>query len=116
MFELVDESVATAKGQKILGTQWVFDLKRKFDGSIKRFKARFVVRGDHQKPGIDFGEKNYAVVRGTTLRTRLSLAANQTLLLHYVDVVQAFLCGILDETVLSGLRRASTALLVWSGD
>ena len=42
VFELVNESVATAHGQKILGTQWVFDLKRKFDGSIERFKARLV--------------------------------------------------------------------------
>ena len=56
VFELVEESVATSQGQKILGTQWVFDLKRKFDGSIERFKARLVVRGDQQTPGIDFGE------------------------------------------------------------
>jgi hypothetical protein len=48
--------VANAQWQKSVSTQWVFDLKRKFDGSIERFKARLVVRGDQQKPGIDFGE------------------------------------------------------------
>ena len=91
VFELVDESVAAALGQKVLGAQWVFDLKRKSDGSIERFKARLVVRGDQQKPGIDFGEKFSAVYKP-----------------FYVEFWM--------RLFLSGLRLASTVLLVWSGD
>jgi hypothetical protein len=83
----------------ILGCQWVFDIKRCFDGTIARFKARLVVRGDQQQYGVDFTETFSAVVKSTTLRLLLSIAAAQNLVLHHVDVVQAFLCADLEETV-----------------
>ena len=44
------------KGEKILGTKFVF--KKKLDG---RFKARLVVGGHRQKPGQDYG-RSYAPV------------------------------------------------------
>ncbi len=43
-YEWVDESEAL--GYKIIGSQWVFDIKRLSSGTIARYKARLVVRGD----------------------------------------------------------------------
>jgi hypothetical protein len=86
-------------GCRILGSRWVFDIKRLSTGVIARFKARLVVRGDQQKFGIDYDETYSAVVGSTTLRVLLSIAAAQNLILHHVDVVQAFLCATLEEEV-----------------
>ena len=87
------------QGARVLGSRWVFDIKRMSDGVIARFKARLVVRGDQQKQGVDFGETYSAVVGSTTLRVLLSIANTNNLLLHHVDVVQAFLCASLEEEV-----------------
>lgn len=37
--------------QTILGSRWVFKIKLNSDGSIRRFKARLVVQGNHQEYG-----------------------------------------------------------------
>ncbi|MBW0527760.1 hypothetical protein O181_067475 [Austropuccinia psidii MF-1] len=47
------EVVGKEKGMKTIGHQWVFDVKRRDDGSVEKFKARLVARGDRQRPGID---------------------------------------------------------------
>jgi hypothetical protein len=45
----------------VLNSTWVFKLKRLPDGTPSKFKAKFCVRGDLQKEGIDFFE-TYAPV------------------------------------------------------
>ncbi|MBW0479362.1 hypothetical protein O181_019077 [Austropuccinia psidii MF-1] len=52
VYDLVDRS----DEMKVIGHQWVFDLKRDADGTVNTFKARFCARGDSQRPGIDCGE------------------------------------------------------------
>ena len=37
---------SAAKGHKLLPGHWVFKRKRAPDGTIKKFKARYTVRGD----------------------------------------------------------------------
>ena len=46
--ELVDFS----PGHKPLGYKWIFKRKLKADGSIDKYKARFVVKGYKQKEGV----------------------------------------------------------------
>ena len=41
VWELVD----LPKGRKTIGNKWVLKIKRKADGSIKRYKARLVAKG-----------------------------------------------------------------------
>jgi hypothetical protein len=46
--------VPPSKGKNIIDCKWVFNIKRKSDGSIDRYKARLVAKGFKQWYGIDY--------------------------------------------------------------
>jgi hypothetical protein len=79
--------------------KWVFKHKFKTDGTLERYKARWVLRGFTQRPGIDFAETFSPVVKPATVRTVLSLALSRSWPVHQLDVNNAFLQGTLSETV-----------------
>jgi len=79
--------------------KWLFKHKFNADGSLERYKARWVLRGFSQRPGIDFDETFSPVVKPATVRTVLSLALSQHWPIHQLDVKNAFLHGKLTETV-----------------
>jgi hypothetical protein len=83
----------------IVGTKWVFRIKRKADGSIECYKARLVAKGFHQQEGIDYFETCSPVVKPITIRTVLSLAVSAGWCIKQVDVSNAFLHGQLQEPV-----------------
>lgn len=58
----------------IIGCKWVFRIKRKPDRTIDKYKARLVVKGFHQRPGVDFKETFSPVVKPATIRTVLTIA------------------------------------------
>jgi hypothetical protein len=84
---------------RIITGKWVFRVKLNPDGTLNRYKARWVVRGFHQRPGIDFTETFSPVVKPATIRTMLALIASQTWPAHQLDVSNAFLHGNIDEEV-----------------
>jgi hypothetical protein len=43
-------------GARIITGKWVFKHKMNPDGTLERYKSRWVVRSFKQQPGIDFGE------------------------------------------------------------
>lgn len=86
-------------GQKVIDNRWVFKLKQNPDGSIDRYKARLVVRGFTQEYGIDYRETFSPVVRFTSVRAILALAASKRMKLKQFDVKTAFLNGELEEDV-----------------
>lgn len=94
-WELVDRSAAT----NVLTGKWVYKVKRGSDGSITRYKARYVVRGFEQEYGIDYTETFASVVRQKTYRTLFALAAIHDWEIEQMDIKTAFLYGPVEETV-----------------
>ena len=83
----------------IITSKWIYRHKMKSDGSLKRNKARWVLRGFSQREGIDFDETFSHVVKPTTIRTVLSLALSSDWPIHQLDVNNSFLDGTLTKTV-----------------
>jgi hypothetical protein len=83
----------------VVSGKWIFKHKFHVDGSLERYKARWVLRGFSQRPSIDFDETFIPVVKPATMRTVLSLALSRNWPIHQLDVKNAFLHGILSEAV-----------------
>lgn len=71
-------------------------MKIKSDSS---YKARLVVKGYEQRAGIDYDETFAPVVKWSTIRAMIALAASLGWNITHMDVVTAFLNGHLDETI-----------------
>jgi len=90
------EVVDIPAGKHILGSTWAFKLKRYPDGRPKKYKARFVARGDQQIAGVEFNETYAPVVQWTTVRMMLILECMLGLNSCQADVECAFLHGALE--------------------
>ena len=80
----------------VIQHKWVFDVKVNPDSlslspSVLRFKAHLVARGDSQTKGINFNEVYAPVIRFTSLRIILHIAALLDLEIVQGDFVNAFL-------------------------
>lgn len=86
-------------GRKIISSKWV--LKKRFNtrGKLTRRKARIVIRGFEQTYGIDYFETFASVMRYTTLRILLALAAEHDLEIDHIDIDSAFLNPPLEEEI-----------------
>lgn len=87
------------KDVKVLNCKWVFRLKRNQDGSINKYKARLVVRGDQQREGIDFDEVFAPVARMETIRIFLATSVAKKMYIHQLDVITAYVQGDLHEDI-----------------
>lgn len=87
------------KDQKPVKCKWVFKRKFGLNGEILKYKARLVAKGCTQQYGIDYEETFSPVVRYSTIRTLLAVAAEYSLNIDHLDVKTAFLNGDLKETV-----------------
>jgi hypothetical protein len=86
-------------GANVVTGKWLFRHKLRADGSLERYKARWVVRGFTQRPGVDFDETFSPVVKSATIRAVLAIAAARDWPVHQMDVNNAFLHGHLVERV-----------------
>lgn len=85
--------------RKVLKGKWVYRIKLKEDGTVSKYKARWVVKGFMEVPGLDYDETFAPVPQLKSLRILLALAALKGLKLHQLDVTSAFLNGEIDKEI-----------------
>jgi hypothetical protein len=93
MKNYVWDIVPRPEGKFVVTSKWIYKIKHAVDGSVEKYKARFLARGFSQVEGIDY-EETFAPVAGyTSIRTIIVLAASMGWRLHQMDVKTTFLNG-----------------------
>jgi hypothetical protein len=85
-WQLVDRPI----NRKVIGVKWIFKTKLNADGSINKHKARLVVKGYSQEPGIDYHDTFAPVSRLDTIKMLLMIAAQTGWYVWQMDVKSAF--------------------------
>ena len=85
--------------QKVVGSKWVFRIKRSPDGAIQKYKARIITQGFSQIEGIDYDETFAPVAKFASLHMILALATEHNLEVQQMDVKSAYLNGELKEEI-----------------
>jgi hypothetical protein len=80
-------------------SKWIYKIKHAVDGSIEKYKARFVARGFSQVEGVDYDKTFAPLARYTSIRSIIALVASMGWKLHQMDVKTAFLNGGIEEEV-----------------
>jgi hypothetical protein len=71
------ELVPRPQGCNVVTDKWIFTHKLRADGTLDRYKARWVIRGFTQCPRINYDETFSPVVKPTTVRTVLATAVSR---------------------------------------
>jgi hypothetical protein len=91
--------VPRPKGKSVVTSKWIYKIKHAANGSVDKYKGRFVAKGFSQVEEIDYEETFAHVARYTSIRTIIALAASMGWRLHQMHVKTAFLNGEIEEEV-----------------
>jgi hypothetical protein len=91
------EIVPRLKEKSVVTSKWVYKIKHPADGSVDKYKARFMAIGFSQKEGEDYDKTFSPVARYTSIRAIISLAASMGWNLHQMDVRITFLNKDIEE-------------------
>ena len=80
-------------------SKWLYKIKHVADGSIKKYRARFVTHGFSQVEGVDYDETFAPMATFSSIRAVISVVAEIGWRIHQMDVKIAFLNGIIQEEV-----------------
>ena len=69
------EIVPRPVGKSVVGSRWIYKVKQAANGSVEKYKARFVTRCFSQIEGIDYEETFAPVARYSSIRMILALSA-----------------------------------------
>jgi hypothetical protein len=83
----------------MVSSKCVYKIKHAADGSVEKFKERFVARGFTQKEGITYEETFSPVARYTSIQNIISLASVLGWKLHQMDVKTTFLNGKIEQEI-----------------
>jgi hypothetical protein len=67
--------VPRLEGKSVVSSKWLYKIKHVADGSIEKFKARFVARGFSQKEGVDCEDTVAPVAKYTSIRAVMSFVS-----------------------------------------
>ena len=93
------EIVPRPVDKSVVGSRWIYKIKYAADGSIEKYKARFVARGFSQIDGIDYDETFAPVTRYSSIRSILALSAQMGWKIHQMGVKTNFINGVIEEEV-----------------
>jgi hypothetical protein len=93
------ELVPRPQGSNVVTGKWVFTHKLRDDGTLDRYKARWVLQGFTQRPGVDYNETFNPVVKPSTVHTVLATVVSHDWPIQQLDVKNVFLHSTLSETV-----------------
>jgi hypothetical protein len=91
--------VPRPQGSNVVTGKWVFTHKFCADGTFDRYKARWVIQGSTQPPGVDYDDTFSPVVKPATVRTVLATVVFHNWPIQQLDVKNVFLHDTLTETV-----------------
>ena len=84
-------------GVSILPGKWVFDLKIDNDGFVTGFRARWVVCGNFQRPGIHDEDKYAPVITDASIKIVFTRIAELGYKWRQVDMITAYLNALIGE-------------------
>ncbi|GJZ15564.1 retrotransposon protein, putative, ty1-copia subclass [Tanacetum coccineum] len=84
---------------KTVGSNWLFKKKTDMDGDVHTYKARLMVKGYTQTPGIDYEETFYPIVDNRAIRILIAITAYYDYEIWQMDVKTAFLNRYLSNEV-----------------
>ena len=87
------------KDRRVVKSKFVYTIKYNRDGTIERFKARFVACGYSQVKDFDYTETFSATLRSTSFRLLMAVAAGKKLNLDHYDVTSAFTQSEIDAEI-----------------
>lgn len=93
------ELVPPAPHQNVIPTKWLYTIKYLANGTIDRYKTRWVARGDNQEYGINYAETFSPVLKSISIWLVLQLAVTRSWGIKQLDVNNAFLQGTLSDEV-----------------
>ena len=93
------EIVPLPDGKSVVTSKWLYKIKHGADGSIEKYKARFVAKGFSQKEGVDYDKTFAPMAQYTSIRSIIAIASAVGWKLHQMDVKTTFLNGIIEEEV-----------------
>jgi len=93
------ELLALPSGATTTGGRWVFDFKRDANGTVTRYKARYVAQGYTQRAGVDYMDVWAPCPARATVRAVMAMVAADDLELHVIDIKTAYLNAPMDMDV-----------------
>ena len=87
------------RDRKIVKSRFVYTIKYNRDGTIERFKSRFVACGYSQVEGFDYSETFSATLRSTSFRLLMAIAAGRALTVEHFDVTSGFTQSKIDAEI-----------------
>ena len=95
------EVVPRLEGKSVVTSKWLYKIKDVADGSIEKYKARFVARRFSQVEEVDYDETFASVARFSSIRAVISIMEEMVWRIHQMDAKTTFLNGLLQEEVYS---------------